>query len=107
MAKKKKQEAPEKFEEALEVLEKIVEELETGERGLDESLKRYEQGVKAYRRCCQILEGAERRIAMLTGKDADGNPVTEDFEHQATARDAGQPPSDEDSVDETDGETLS
>ena len=94
--KKKKDESPDRFEDALEVLEKIVEELEGGQLGLDESLERYERGVKAYRRCYEILEGAERRIAVLTGKDADGNPVTEDFEHQATARDTDEAVSDED-----------
>ena len=86
MAKKaNKQEAPKKFEDALSALEKIVEELESGDLGLDESLKRYEQGVKAYRRCYEILDGAERRIALLTGKDADGKAITEEFGHQATA----------------------
>ena len=34
-----------KFEDALKKLEKIVSELEGGELSLDESLKRYEEGV--------------------------------------------------------------
>ena len=107
MARKKKEESPPKFEEALEELEKIVEDLEGGELGLDESLQRYERGVKAYRRCYEILEGAERRIALLTGKDPDGNPITEPFEHQSTVDRADQTGSGEDSVDEPDDETLS
>ena len=108
MAKKRgrKAEPPEKFEDALDMLEKIVDELEGGELGLDESLERYEKGVKAYRRCYEILEGAEKRIALLTGKDADGNPITEEFEHQATADAIADQATDEDSVDEPDGETL-
>lgn len=107
MAKKKKEEPQLKFEQALEELEKIVEDLERGELGLDESLERYERGVKAYRRCYEILEGAEHRIALLTGTDAQGNPVTEEFVHQSTADQAAEAGSAEDSVDETDDETLS
>lgn len=74
-----------RFEEALEQLEKIVYELEEGEIGLEESLKRYEDGVKLLRQCYGILQKAERRIELVTGVDDDGQPTTEPFDATATA----------------------
>ena len=64
------------FEEALENLEAIVHELEEGQIGLAEALARYEQGVKLLKQCFNLLEGAERKIELLSGFDAAGNPVT-------------------------------
>jgi len=64
------------FEEALEQLETIVHQLEEGEIGLNEALEQYEKGVKLLRRCYDLLEGAERRIELLSGIDGEGNPVS-------------------------------
>lgn len=64
------------FEEALEQLETIVRRLEEGEIGLDEALEQYEKGIKLLRRCYDLLEGAERRIELLSGIDAEGNAVS-------------------------------
>ncbi len=72
------------FEDALADLERIVHDLEEGQIGLDGALERYEQGVKLLRRCYDLLQGAERRIEMLTGLDVNGNPITEPFADQAT-----------------------
>ena len=54
-----------KFEEGLALLEKIVEELESGDLTLDESLARYEQGVKAFKMCHEMLRDAEKRVEAL------------------------------------------
>jgi len=67
------------FEESLEALEKIVAELESGKLGLSEALARFEEGMKHLRSCQQLLEQAERKIELLSGVDADGNPVTQPF----------------------------
>jgi exodeoxyribonuclease VII small subunit len=83
MAKKKstpRDECANTFEESLEELEKIVAELESGKLGLAEALARYEQGVKHLKGCQQLLERAERKIELLSGVDADGNPITRPFE---------------------------
>jgi exodeoxyribonuclease VII small subunit len=83
MAKKKstpRDECANTFEESLEELEKIVAELESGTLGLAEALARYEQGVKHLKGCQQLLERAERKIELLSGVDADGNPITRPFE---------------------------
>ena len=68
------------FEESLDELEKIVAELESGKLGLSDALARYEQGVKHLKACQQLLERAERKIELLSGVDADGNPITQPFD---------------------------
>lgn len=83
-ARKKGEKQP-SFEENLERLEQIVHELEEGEIGLEQSLKRYEEGVKLLRQGFQMLEGAERRIELLTGIGEKGEPLTEPFDATATA----------------------
>jgi len=65
-------------------LEGIVHELEEGQLGLQEALDRYEQGVKSLRRCYDLLQKAERRIELLSGIDAEGNPVTQPFDDRAS-----------------------
>ncbi|MFQ5862782.1 MAG: exodeoxyribonuclease VII small subunit [Candidatus Brocadiales bacterium] len=60
-----------KFEEALKQLEEIVEELEKGELSLDESLAKYEDGIKIYRKCLELLEGAEERLKVFA-RDENG-----------------------------------
>jgi exodeoxyribonuclease VII small subunit len=59
-----------KFEEALKKLEKIVEELESGRCSLDDSLKKYEEGVKLSRFCHKTLQSAQKKIQILTKKGA-------------------------------------
>ena len=73
------------FEQALEELDQVVKDLESGDIGLDQSLARYEQGVLLLKKCRVILDEAERKIRLLTGIDAEGNPITEEFDATATA----------------------
>lgn len=54
------------FENSLKELEGIVRELESGEVSLDESLKRFEKGIDLYKQCRKTLEGAEKRIKILS-----------------------------------------
>jgi exodeoxyribonuclease VII small subunit len=71
-----------KFEKDLERLEKIVGELEEGELSLDDSLKRFEEGVKLSKRCEKALAEAEKKIEILT-KNAEGEYEAEDFEEDS------------------------
>src|SRR5215470_14333334 len=85
MSKKKsspREECASSFEDSLKELEKIVGELESGKLGLSEALARYEQGVKHLKGCQQLLEMAERKIELLSGVDADGNPITQSFDDE-------------------------
>jgi exodeoxyribonuclease VII small subunit len=70
------------FEQCLAELEAIVAELESGKLGLSDALGRYEQGVKHLQSCHALLEGAQRRIELLSGVDADGNPITQAYDDQ-------------------------
>jgi len=81
--------APPTFEQSLERLEAIVHHLEEGDLGLDEALKEYEEGVGLLRRSYDLLKQAERRIELLSGVDAEGNPITRPFDDQATIADGG------------------
>jgi exodeoxyribonuclease VII small subunit len=75
---------PLRFEDAVKRLEEIVHSLEEGDLGLNESLQRYEEGVKLLRQSYELLQGVERRIELLSGVDAEGNPITQPFDDTAT-----------------------
>jgi exodeoxyribonuclease VII small subunit len=53
------------FETQLEKLEEIVGQLESGELNLDDSLKKFEEGVKLFKACKAKLSKAEKKIAVL------------------------------------------
>ena len=82
------QEDNQTFEQSLAELERIVRELEDGQLGLEDALARYEIGVGLLKRCYARLQQAEQRILLLTGVDPEGRPVTQPFEHNATAESA-------------------
>lgn len=66
------------FEEQMEELEKIVSELESGKLNLDESVSKFEDGIKLSKDCSKILEEAERKITILVNED--GKIEEENFE---------------------------
>ena len=72
------------FEDALERLERIVNDLQRGELDLAASLASYEKGVALLARCQALLDGVDRSVALLTGVEADGTPVTAPFDAAAT-----------------------
>ncbi len=68
------------FEKKLTRLEDIVGKMEGGELSLDESLKLFEEGVKLSRECNTQLAQAEQKVKTLLAVDAQGKPVTENFQ---------------------------
>ena len=66
------------FEDQMEELEKIVAELENGKLNLDESVSKFEEGIKISKDCSKILEEAEKKITILVNKD--GEVQEENFE---------------------------
>ena len=56
------------FEEALARLEDIARELEAGELSLEESLKKFDEGVKLAAFCNEKLEEAQQRVDLLLKK---------------------------------------
>lgn len=57
------------FEENMEALEKTVQELENGNLNLEDSIKKFEEGITLSKKCNDILEEAEKRITVLIKKD--------------------------------------
>jgi exodeoxyribonuclease VII small subunit len=57
------------FEDALSQLEGIVQELEEGEIGLEDSLKRYKEGMELHRFCQDRLRSVELELMKVLGDD--------------------------------------
>ena len=68
-----------KFEEALKRLEKIVEELENGSLSLDDSLEKYEEGIRLSKMCAKKLEVAKKKVEILL-KSEDGSVELKPFD---------------------------
>ena len=67
------------FEEMMQDLEKIAKDLEGGELSLDESVKKFEEGMKISKECSEILENAEKKISILV-KNSNGDVTENKFE---------------------------
>ncbi len=67
-----------KFEEMMSKLEAIVNELESGDMPLDDSLKKYEEGVKLLRLCRKRLDETKKKVEILIKKS--GKLELEPFE---------------------------
>ena len=70
-----------KFEEALKRLERIVEELENGSLPLDESLEKYEEGIRLSKACSKKLEVARKKVEILL-KNEDGSVELKPFDEK-------------------------
>ncbi len=57
------------YEESIKKLEQIVKELEDGELTLDESIKKFEEGMELSKHCSKLLECAEKKITVLIEKE--------------------------------------
>ena len=80
----------EKFEDHLKVVEEVVKSLESGKLGLEESIEKYEAGIKALRQCYSILEQAEKKIQILV-KEKDGSLTAKDFDPSSARPAEGRP----------------
>ena len=63
MAEKKKN-----FEESLKKLEKISS-LKAEDITLEDAIKQYEEGIRYYKECSEILQDAQQRIETLTKQE--------------------------------------
>ena len=66
------------FEDMMKDLEPIAKDLESGELSLDESVKKFEEGLEISKSCSKILEDAEKKITILI-KDSNGDVTEENF----------------------------
>ena len=69
--KEKDKNIEDNFEFKMEELEKIVKELEKGDLNLDDSLVKFEEGMKLSKECGKILDNAEKKITILLEKDGE------------------------------------
>ena len=56
------------FEESMKKLEEMAEKIKSEETTLEEAIAYYEEGIKCYRQCSNILENAEQKI-QIYGQD--------------------------------------
>ncbi|MFH0974712.1 MAG: exodeoxyribonuclease VII small subunit [Spirochaetota bacterium] len=66
------------FEAAMKQLEQIVQELESGNLSLEDSIKKFEEGIKLSKFCSSKLDETEKKITLLL-KDQDGNIIEKPF----------------------------
>ena len=59
------------FEETMKELENIANQLEKGDLSLDESVKKFEQGMELSKKLNKVLEDSEKRINILIEKDGE------------------------------------
>jgi exodeoxyribonuclease VII small subunit len=62
----------EKFEVTLERLQALVRELESGECSLEDSIKKFEDGMALAKSCQERLSQAEQKIEVLLKADKSG-----------------------------------
>ncbi|MAZ49218.1 MAG: exodeoxyribonuclease VII small subunit [Halobacteriovoraceae bacterium] len=58
--------AKKNFEDSIEKLEDLVEQLESGDLSLDDSIKKFEEGIKLYKSCKDLLSESEKKVKILT-----------------------------------------
>ena len=63
------------FEESIKQLETIATELEKGNLSLEESVKKFEEGMKISKNCSKLLDESEKKINILI---QDGDKITEE-----------------------------
>jgi exodeoxyribonuclease VII small subunit len=62
----------EKFEDTLERLQELVRTLESGECSLEDSIRKFEEGMALARSCQERLTQAEQKIEVLLKADKNG-----------------------------------
>lgn len=69
------------FEEKLEELEKIAMQIEDGNLSLEDSISKFEEGIKLSKECTKILDDAEKKINILL-ENEEGEMVETKFEEE-------------------------
>ena len=79
--------AKQTFESAVKRLESIVHELENGDLGLDEALKKFQEGFKLSKFCSNKLDETEKKVSMLL-KDEEGKVQARPFQDESSKLEA-------------------
>jgi exodeoxyribonuclease VII small subunit len=88
------------FEQALQELEEIAQQIEEGSIGLEESIRKYEEGMSLVKQCRGILDKAELRVQKLQEQE-DGRLEAKPMEAPAAGPQTAT--NDGSSEDEVDG----
>lgn len=59
------------IEDSFTQLDDIIAQLESGSLSLDESFKKYNEGIKLIKACNQQLDKVEKQIIVIDSKDED------------------------------------
>ena len=68
----------ESFEGLMQTLENIVQTLEKGDLNLDDSVSKFEEGMRISKQCSKMLEDSEKKISILLEK-SNGEIEEENF----------------------------
>lgn len=55
------------LEESFEALDSIIEDLQSGELTLEESFKKYEEGMKLIKSCNDSIDKVEKKLLVING----------------------------------------
>ena len=67
------------FEDAMKKLEDIANELEKDDLSLDESVKKFQEGMNLSKECRKALKEVEESVKVVMDEDSNGNIVTSDL----------------------------
>lgn len=68
------------FEKDLKSLDDMVQKLESGELGLSDALKTFEEGMTLFNRCHETLSSVESRVKILINDVENGEKIAVDFD---------------------------
>ena len=57
--------------ESFEGIDSIIDELQSGELSLEESFKKYEQGMKLIKNCNDAIDKVEKKLIVIDSKQED------------------------------------
>ncbi|MBQ2320636.1 MAG: exodeoxyribonuclease VII small subunit [Lachnospiraceae bacterium] len=59
------------LEESFGSLDKIIQEMQTGELTLEQSFKKYEEGMKLIKNCNDAIDKVEKKLIVIDNVDTD------------------------------------
>ena len=58
------------IEESFASLDAIIEELQNGDRTVDESFQKYEEGMKLIKNCNTAIDKVEKKLEVINGEES-------------------------------------
>lgn len=57
------------LEESFDALDEIISQLQSGELTLEESFKKYEEGMKLIKNCNDVVDKVEKKLLVIEGEE--------------------------------------